>query len=35
MVTIMMGPEGSGKTKQLIAAINTALKKESGSMVCM
>ena len=35
MVTIMMGPEGSGKTKQLIAAINTALKKESGSMVCI
>ena len=35
MVTIMMGPEGSGKTKQLIAAINNALKKESGSMVCI
>lgn len=35
MVTIMMGPEGSGKTKQLIAAINNALNKESGSMVCI
>ena len=35
MVTIMMGPEGSGKTKQLIATINNALKKESGSMVCI
>ena len=22
MVTILMGPEGSGKTKQLIAALN-------------
>ena len=35
MVNIMMGPEGSGKTKQLIAAINNAMKKESGSMVCI
>ena len=35
MVNIMMGPEGSGKTKQLIAAINKALQKESGSMVCI
>lgn len=35
MVTIMMGPEGSGKTKQLIAAVHTALQRESGSMVCI
>lgn len=35
MVNIMMGPEGSGKTKQLIEAINSALSKGSGSMVCI
>lgn len=35
MVTIMMGLEGSGKTKQLIAAMNGAVTNESGSMVCI
>lgn len=35
MVNIMMGPEGSGKTKLLLEAINSALSKESGSMVCI
>ena len=35
MVTIMMGLEGSGKTKQLIEAVNEGAKKESGSMVCI
>ena len=35
MVNLILGPEGSGKTKQLIAAINTAVKNESGSMVCI
>ena len=35
MVNIMMGPEGSGKTKQLIGALNQAVQKESGSIVCM
>ena len=35
MVNILMGPEGSGKTKQLIETINGALRKESGSMVCI
>ena len=33
MVNIMMGPEGSGKTKLLINAINNAVKHEMGSMV--
>ena len=35
MVNIMMGPEGSGKTKLLIGALNQAVQKESGSIVCM
>ncbi len=35
MVNILMGPEGSGKTKQLIGALNSALQRESGSMVCI
>lgn len=35
MVNIMMGPEGSGKTKLLISAINNAVKHETGSMVCI
>ena len=35
MVTILMGPEGSGKTKQLIAAVNEGAKNGSGSMVCI
>ena len=35
MVNILMGPEGSGKTKQLIGALNHAVQNESGSIVCM
>ena len=35
MVNIVMGPEGSGKTKLLIDALSRALKTESGSMVCI
>ena len=35
MVNIMMGPEGSGKTKLLINAINNSVKHETGSMVCI
>ena len=35
MVRILMGPEGSGKTKQLIAAVNEGAKLGSGSMVCI
>jgi energy-coupling factor transporter ATP-binding protein EcfA2 len=35
MVNLILGAEGSGKTKQLIDAINAAVKNESGSMVCI
>ena len=35
MVKVIMGLKGSGKTKQLINSINTAIKTESGSMVCI
>ena len=35
MVNIMMGPEGSGKTKLLINAINNSVRHEAGSMVCI
>ena len=35
MVKVIMGLKGSGKTKQLINSINSAIKNESGSMVCI
>ncbi len=35
MVKVVMGLKGSGKTKQLIESINTAIKTETGSMVCI
>ena len=35
MVKIIMGLKGSGKTKRLIHDINTAVKNETGSMVCI
>lgn len=35
MVKVLMGLKGSGKTKQLINDINTAVKNETGSMVCI
>ena len=35
MVKVIIGLKGSGKTKQLIDSINTAIKTESGSMVCI
>jgi len=35
MVKVIVGLKGSGKTKQLIDSINTAVKTESGSMVCI
>ena len=35
MVKVIMGLKGSGKTKMLIDSINTAIKNESGSMVCI
>ena len=35
MVKVIAGLKGSGKTKQLIDSINTAIKTESGSLVCI
>lgn len=35
MVQVIMGLKGSGKTKTLIDAINTAVKNETGSTVCI
>ena len=35
MVNIMMGPEGSGKTKQMIDMINEAVQTEHGNVVCI
>jgi len=35
MVKVIIGLKGSGKTKQLIDSINSAIKTESGSMVCI
>ena len=35
MVKVIAGLKGSGKTKKLIDSINTAIKTESGSMVCI
>ena len=35
MVRLIMGVKGSGKTKQLIALINSAAKDEAGIVVCI
>ncbi len=35
MVRVIMGVKGTGKTKQMIDLINAAVKKESGSVVCI
>ncbi len=35
MVRVIMGVKGSGKTKQMIDLINTAVHSESGSVVCI
>lgn len=35
MVNVIIGLKGSGKTKQMIDAINSAVKNETGSMVCI
>ena len=35
MVKVIAGLKGSGKTKKLIDSINTAIKTEAGSMVCI
>ncbi len=35
MVKVIMGVKGSGKTKQLIEAINKAVDTEAGNIVCI
>ncbi|MBR5381215.1 MAG: hypothetical protein IK136_01200 [Oscillospiraceae bacterium] len=35
MVKVIMGVKGSGKTKRLIELIQTAVKEEHGSLVCI
>lgn len=35
MVKIIMGLKGSGKTKQLIDLVKTAVEQENGSVVCI
>ncbi len=35
MVRLIMGMNGSGKTKQLIELVNNAVKDEKGSVVCI
>ena len=35
MVKVILGLKGSGKTKKLIDSINTAIKEETGSVVCI
>lgn len=35
MVKVIMGAQGSGKTKDLIASINESVKNENGSVVCI
>ena len=35
MVKVILGLKGSGKTKQLIDSINSAIKEETGSVVCI
>ena len=35
MVKVILGLKGSGKTKKLIDSINSAIKEETGSVVCI
>lgn len=35
MVTLLIGEKGTGKTKRLIEAVNTALEKSNGHVVCV
>lgn len=35
MVKVIMGLKGSGKTKRLIDAINSAIQNETGSVICI
>ena len=35
MVKVIMGLKGSGKTKKLIDTMNTAIRDETGNMICI
>lgn len=35
MVRVIMGKKGSGKTKQMIDLVNTAIQNENGNVVCI
>ena len=35
MIKVIMGPQGSGKTKMLVDTVNEALNSEKGSVVCI
>ena len=35
MVRVIMGVKGTGKTKQMIELINTAIQNEHGNVVCI
>ena len=35
MVTLIIGHKGSGKTKKLIQAVNDAIEKSNGNVVCV
>ncbi|MGI5971547.1 MAG: hypothetical protein ACOX7P_07495 [Oscillospiraceae bacterium] len=35
MVRVIMGPKGTGKTKQMIEMVNDAARKEDGNVVCI
>lgn len=35
MVKVIMGKKGSGKTKKLIEAVNTAAKESKGNVICI
>lgn len=35
MIQLIAGPRGAGKTKQMLAALNEAVEKESGSVICV
>ena len=35
MVQLIMGLKGSGKTKRLVEMVATAVREESGSVVCI
>ena len=35
MVTLIIGHKGSGKTKKLIQAVNDAIEKSNGNVICV